>query len=119
MPLAQAENVLLNWDEDALLPTCQLSDFGSATNDSYHRERRTSLPVPARCTGADGIVCRWRLRNSRLYPARSLHSLANDRRSPLTRPRKRHVGSRPDFAFALLLLVAFRRGEGGRRYEET
>lgn len=41
--LAQAENVLLNWDEDALLPTCQLSDFGSATNDSYHRERRASL----------------------------------------------------------------------------
>ncbi|CDR35554.1 RHTO0S01e01904g1_1 [Rhodotorula toruloides] len=35
----KAENVLLNWDEDALLPTCQLSDFGSATNDSYHRER--------------------------------------------------------------------------------
>ncbi|BGP34960.1 putative serine/threonine-protein kinase iks1 [Rhodotorula toruloides] len=35
----KAENVLLYWDEDALLPTCQLSDFGSATNDSYHRER--------------------------------------------------------------------------------
>ncbi|GAA5853206.1 hypothetical protein JCM8547_000242 [Rhodosporidiobolus lusitaniae] len=35
----KAENVLLHWDEDALLPTCKLSDFGNATNDSYHRER--------------------------------------------------------------------------------
>ncbi|GAA5824661.1 hypothetical protein JCM11251_005293 [Rhodosporidiobolus azoricus] len=35
----KAENVLLHWDEDALLPRCMLSDFGSATADSYHRER--------------------------------------------------------------------------------
>ncbi|GAA5985992.1 hypothetical protein JCM11641_004893 [Rhodosporidiobolus odoratus] len=35
----KAENVLLHWDEDALLPRCQLSDFGNATDDSYHRER--------------------------------------------------------------------------------
>ncbi|GAA6044016.1 hypothetical protein JCM8097_004301 [Rhodosporidiobolus ruineniae] len=35
----KAENVLLHWDEDSLLPTCKLSDFGNATSDSYHRER--------------------------------------------------------------------------------
>ncbi|GAA5936987.1 hypothetical protein JCM10213_000159 [Rhodosporidiobolus nylandii] len=35
----KAENVLLQWDENALLPRCQLSDFGNATDDSYHRER--------------------------------------------------------------------------------
>ncbi|GAA5903945.1 hypothetical protein JCM8208_001735 [Rhodotorula glutinis] len=36
----KAENVLLQWDDDALLPTCKLSDFGNATSDSYHAERR-------------------------------------------------------------------------------
>ncbi|GJN93231.1 hypothetical protein Rhopal_006278-T1 [Rhodotorula paludigena] len=36
----KAENVLLHWDDDALLPTCKLSDFGNATGDSYHAERR-------------------------------------------------------------------------------
>ncbi|BGP51178.1 putative serine/threonine-protein kinase iks1 [Rhodotorula kratochvilovae] len=36
----KAENVLLHWDDDALLPTCKLSDFGNATSDSYHAERR-------------------------------------------------------------------------------
>lgn len=40
--LQQAENVLLHWDDDALLPTCKLSDFGNATSDSYHVERRES-----------------------------------------------------------------------------
>jgi serine/threonine protein kinase len=37
----QAENVLLHWEENSLLPTCKLSDFGSASSDSYHRERST------------------------------------------------------------------------------
>ncbi|KAM0791014.1 hypothetical protein ACM66B_004313 [Microbotryomycetes sp. NB124-2] len=36
----KAENVLLHWDEDALLPTAKLSDFGNATSDTYHRERQ-------------------------------------------------------------------------------
>ncbi|GAA5849601.1 hypothetical protein JCM9279_007285 [Rhodotorula babjevae] len=36
----KAENVLLQWEDDALLPTCKLSDFGNATGDSYHAERR-------------------------------------------------------------------------------
>ncbi|GAA5963131.1 hypothetical protein JCM8115_001030 [Rhodotorula mucilaginosa] len=35
----KAENVLLHWEENSLLPTCKLSDFGSASSDSYHRER--------------------------------------------------------------------------------
>lgn len=35
----KAENVLLHWEEKSLLPTCKLSDFGSASSDSYHRER--------------------------------------------------------------------------------
>lgn len=35
----KAENVLLQWDEDALLPVAKLSDFGNATNDVSHRER--------------------------------------------------------------------------------
>ncbi|GAA5821418.1 hypothetical protein JCM10212_002337 [Sporobolomyces blumeae] len=35
----KAENVLLHWSEDSLLPTCKLSDFGNATDDSFHRER--------------------------------------------------------------------------------
>ncbi|GAA5984467.1 hypothetical protein JCM10908_003360 [Rhodotorula pacifica] len=35
----KAENVLLHWEDNALLPTCKLSDFGSASSDSYHRER--------------------------------------------------------------------------------
>lgn len=38
----KAENVLLHWDEDALLPVAKLSDFGNATNDVSHRERSTS-----------------------------------------------------------------------------
>lgn len=37
----QAENVLLHWEENSLLPTCKLSDFGSASSDAYHRERST------------------------------------------------------------------------------
>ncbi|GAA5944982.1 protein kinase IKS1 [Sporobolomyces koalae] len=36
----KAENVLLHWEEEALIPTCKLSDFGNATDDSFHRERQ-------------------------------------------------------------------------------
>lgn len=61
--LQQAENVLLHWDDDALLPTCKLSDFGNATSDSYHVERRESPlcspeGAPAYCWGllARGIM---------------------------------------------------------------
>jgi len=39
----KAENVLLQWDEDALLPVAKLSDFGNATNDVSHRERSESV----------------------------------------------------------------------------
>jgi serine/threonine protein kinase len=35
----QAENVLLHWEEDDLLPTAKLSDFGNATSDAWTRER--------------------------------------------------------------------------------
>ncbi|SGZ24026.1 BQ5605_C023g09684 [Microbotryum silenes-dioicae] len=35
----QAENVLLHWEEDALLPIAKLSDFGNATSDKWNRER--------------------------------------------------------------------------------
>ncbi|ORY73062.1 kinase-like domain-containing protein [Leucosporidium creatinivorum] len=35
----KAENVLLHWEEDDLLPTAKLSDFGNATSDAWTRER--------------------------------------------------------------------------------
>ncbi|KDE08169.1 IKS protein kinase [Microbotryum lychnidis-dioicae p1A1 Lamole] len=35
----KAENVLLHWEEDALLPIAKLSDFGNATSDKWNRER--------------------------------------------------------------------------------
>ncbi|GAA5846636.1 hypothetical protein JCM3766R1_005793 [Sporobolomyces carnicolor] len=35
----KAENVLLHWEDDTLLPTCKLSDFGNATDDSFSIER--------------------------------------------------------------------------------
>ncbi|GAA5900024.1 protein kinase IKS1 [Sporobolomyces salmoneus] len=35
----KAENVLLNWEDEALLPTCKLSDFGNATDSSFSIER--------------------------------------------------------------------------------
>ncbi|GAA6008090.1 hypothetical protein JCM11491_001878 [Sporobolomyces phaffii] len=35
----KAENVLLHWDDEALLPACKLSDFGNATDDSFSIER--------------------------------------------------------------------------------
>lgn len=37
--IVQAENVLLQWEEDDLLPTAKLSDFGNATSDAWTRER--------------------------------------------------------------------------------
>lgn len=40
----KAENVLLHWEEDDLLPTAKLSDFGNATNDAFHRERSELQP---------------------------------------------------------------------------
>lgn len=35
--------MLLHWEENSLLPTCKLSDFGSASSDSHHRERSESV----------------------------------------------------------------------------
>ncbi|GAA5881810.1 hypothetical protein JCM16303_006462 [Sporobolomyces ruberrimus] len=35
----KAENVLLHWEDEALLPTCKLSDFGNATDNSFTLER--------------------------------------------------------------------------------
>lgn len=31
--------MLLHWEEDDLLPTARLSDFGNATSDAWSRER--------------------------------------------------------------------------------
>jgi serine/threonine protein kinase len=38
----KAENVLLHWEEDDLLPRAKLSDFGNATSDAFRRERSQS-----------------------------------------------------------------------------
>ncbi|GAA5963924.1 hypothetical protein JCM3765_006055 [Sporobolomyces pararoseus] len=35
----KAENVLLHWEDEALLPVCKLSDFGNATDDYFSIER--------------------------------------------------------------------------------